>query len=282
MQHARPRASSDPARPPAPERVHDPDDPRLSEFTELRDVQARTRREPLGGFFIAEGIRTIRRAVDAGYPMRAVLLTERWLPELRDLLARTGARILLVDDEVLERTTGFPVHRGALASMSRRPLGTADDVLGPASRVVVLEDLADPTNLGAVFRSAAAFGMGAIALTPRCADPLYRRAIRTSMGAVFAIPWTRIHWREGPDLLHRLGFTVAALTPHADAISLADVDASTFPRLAIALGSEGTGLSGSWLDAADVRVRIPIDPGIDSLNVAAAAAVAFYHLRSTR
>jgi tRNA G18 (ribose-2'-O)-methylase SpoU len=260
-------------------RIADPDDPRLGEFTRLRDVRLRTRREPAEGLFVAEGARTIRRAVEARYPVRAILLTERWLAGLADLIDRTGATVLLVEDEILERTTGFPVHRGALATMSRRPLVAPLVALAAASRIAVLEDLTDHTNLGAVFRSAAAFGLDAVALTPRCADPLYRRAIRTSMGAVFSVPWTRIAWREGPAMLHDLGFALIALTPAEDATPLDEVDPSTLPRAAIALGTEGEGLSSAWLDAADLRVRIPIRRGVDSLNVAAAAAVAFYHFR---
>jgi tRNA G18 (ribose-2'-O)-methylase SpoU len=261
-------------------RVTDPTDPRLDEFTHLRDVRLRTRREPAEGMFVAEGERTIRRAVDVGFEMRAILLTERWLADLADLIDRTEATVLIVDEQVLERTTGFPVHRGALASMSRRPVASPGVVLAPATRIAVLEDLTDHTNLGAVFRSAAAFGLDAMALTPRCADPLYRRAIRTSMGAVFSLPWTRIGWREGPAVLRELGFAIVALTPAGDATPLPDVDPASLPRAAIALGTEGTGLSSFWLEAADVRIRIPIDIGIDSLNVAAAAAVAFYHFRS--
>jgi tRNA G18 (ribose-2'-O)-methylase SpoU len=260
--------------------ITDPADPRLGEFTHLRDVRLRTRREPAEGLFVAEGERTIRRAVAAGYRVRAILLTERWLAGLADLIDRTGATVLIVDDGVLERTTGFPVHRGALASMSRRPLPSPGVVLAEASRIAVLEDLTDHTNLGAVFRGAAAFGLDAIALTPRCADPLYRRAIRTSMGAVFSLPWTRIGWRDGPAMLRDLGFQLVALTPAGDAMPLPEVDPEAFPRAAIALGTEGTGLSSFWLEAADVRVRIPIKTEIDSLNVASAAAVAFYHFRS--
>jgi tRNA G18 (ribose-2'-O)-methylase SpoU len=261
------------------DRVASPADPRLADFLHLRDVQLRTRREAAEGIFVAEGERTIRRAVDAGYELRSLLLTDRWLPELADLLAGRRARALVVDDDVLAETTGFPVHRGALASFERRPVAAPEEVLVGAARVVVLEDLTDHTNLGAIFRSAAAFGFDAVALTPRCADPLYRRAIRTSMGAVFSVPWTRIGWREGPALLRRLGLELLALTPDRDAEPLHDLDPAASPRLAIALGTEGSGLSSTWLDGASRRVRIPIDEGIDSLNVAAAAAVACYHLR---
>jgi len=263
----------------AVDRVTSAADPRLADFLHLRDVQLRTRREAAEGIFVAEGERTIRRAAAAGYALRSVLLTERWLPDLHDLLLERRPRVLVVDDELLAATIGFPVHRGALASLERRPVAPAEQVLASAARVVVLEDLTDHTNLGAIFRSAAAFGFDAVALTPRCADPLYRRAIRTSMGAVFAVPWTRIGWRDGPDLLRRIGFELIALTPDPGADPLAALEPDRIPRLAIALGTEGTGLSTTWLEAAARRVRIPIEPGVDSLNVAAAAAVACYHLR---
>jgi tRNA G18 (ribose-2'-O)-methylase SpoU len=258
------------------ERIADLEDPRLRDFVALRDVELRTRVEETEGLFIAEGERTIRRAVAAGYEVRAVLLTERWLPALEDLLGETD--VLVVEDHVLTATTGFPVHRGALASMNRRPLPPLDEVLAGAGRVAVLEDLSDHTNLGAVFRSAAALGVEAVVLTPRAADPLYRRAVRTSMGAVFAVPWTRIPWFEGPDLLHEAGLELLALTPAGDAVDLRDVSAAAHPRLALAIGSEGEGLSERWLGAADLRVRIAMQGGIDSLNAAAAAAVAFHAL----
>ena len=257
-------------------RVAGPDDPRLRDFIALRDVQLRAKREPAEGLFLAEGEKVIRRALAAGYLVRSVLLTEAWLARLADVLE--DAEVLVVEDEVLEATTGFPVHRGALASFERRPLPTVKAVVAGARRVVVLEDLADHTNLGLIFRSAAALGMDAVLLTPRCADPLYRRAVKTSMGAVLSVPWTRIDWREGPSLLREHGFALVALTPAADAVPLEDVDRGALPRLALALGSEGQGLSSRWLEAADLRVRIPMREGIDSLNVAAAAAIAFHVL----
>lgn len=260
------------------ERIADPQDPRLRDFTGLRDVQLRSRREPEEGLFLAEGEATIRRAVAAGYVPRAVLLTERWRAPLDDLLSATDVSVLVVDDEVLEATTGFPVHRGAIASMDRRPLPSIDRILDGAARILVLEDITDHTNLGAVFRSAAGLGVDGVLLTPRCGDPLYRRAVRTSMGAVFAVPWTRVPWFEGAGLLRGAGLELAALTPALDAPPLGDVDPSAHPRLALALGSEGPGLSSRWLEAADLRVRIPMRDGVDSLNVAAAAAVACYAL----
>jgi tRNA G18 (ribose-2'-O)-methylase SpoU len=260
------------------ERVTDLDDPRLRDFTDLRDVQLRARREPDEGFFLAEGAKTIERALGAGYVPRAFLVTERWLSSTSELALQNEAPVLLVADAFMQETTGFHVHRGALGSMHRRPLPELDDVLKGSSRVAVLEDLSDHTNLGAVFRSAAALGVDGVLLTPRCADPLYRRAVRTSMGAVFSVPWTRIPWYEGPDLLRERGFELAALTPAPGAVELATVDPRAHIRLAVALGSEGHGLSERWLGAADLRVQIPMRNGVDSLNVGAAAAVVFYAL----
>ncbi len=259
-----------------PERISDPADPRLRDFTHLRDVELRTEVEAAAGLFIAEGEKTIRRAIAAGYEPRAFLLTDAWLPTIADVAG--DAPVFVVRDEVLAVTAGFPVHRGALASMHRRALPSLADVLADASRVAVLEDLSDHTNLGAVFRSAAALGVDAVVLTPRAADPLYRRAVRTSMGAVFSVPWTRLPWFEGPDLLREAGFELLALTPDPSATDIRDLDAAAHPRAAIAIGSEGEGLSERWLRAADVRVRIAMREGIDSLNAAAAAAVAFHQL----
>jgi tRNA G18 (ribose-2'-O)-methylase SpoU len=253
-------------------RVADRHDPRLRDFLDLRDTQMRAAREPAEGFFLAEGEATIRRAFEGGYAPRAVLTTDRWLATLDDL----DVVAYVVPEDVLEATTGYPVHRGALASFARRPLPALAAVLTGAQRVVVLEDLVDHTNVGAIVRSAAAFAWDAVLLTPRCADPLYRRAVRTSMGGVFAVPWTRIDHREGIEQLHDAGFAVAALTPSPEAVALDAVDASA--RLALAVGSEGPGLSARWLADADLRVRIPMRGAVDSLNVGAAAAVALYAL----
>jgi len=251
--------------------VDDPNDPRLSPFLDLRDTQMRAAREPAEGFFLAEGERTIRRAVDAGYELRAVLATERMLWGLEDL----DGTAYVVPDPVLEDTTGFPVHRGALASFSRRPILDAEIVLATAERVVVLEDLVDTTNVGAVFRAAAALGWDAVVLSERCGDPLYRRAVRTSMGAVFSLPWTRVSHRSGIDVLHAAGLTVLALTPSGSV----EVRAVTAPRRrALVVGSEGPGVSRRWLEAADLGVRIEMHGGIDSLNVATAAAIALHAL----
>lgn len=251
--------------------IDDPRDPRLSPFLDLRDTGMRAAREPAEGFFLAEGALTIRRALAGGYEPRAVLATERMLAELEDL----DVVAYLVSDEVLESTTGFPVHRGALATFSRRPLPDAADVLAGADRVVVLEDLVDTTNIGAIFRVTAALGWDAVVLSARCGDPLYRRAVRTSMGAVFSVPWTRVAHRTGIDALHDAGLTVIALTP-SGSVDIGSIDAPA--RRALLVGSEGPGVSGRWLDGADRRVRIPMHHEIDSLNVATAAAIGLYAL----
>jgi tRNA G18 (ribose-2'-O)-methylase SpoU len=257
-----------------PERVADPRDPRLRDFTDLRDTQLRTAKEAAEGLFLAEGDTTIRRALAAGYRPRALLATDRWAGRYADL----DAPVYVGDDDVVHGVTGFAVHRGALASFDRKPLPEAGDLLGEATRIVVVEDLVDPTNVGLIFRSVAALGWDGVLLTPRCADPLFRRAVKTSMGAVFAVPWTRVPWFEGAALLRAAGFTLAALTPSAEAVPLDEVPRET-PRLALAVGTEGPGLSRRWLDTADLLVRIPMAEGVDSLNVAAAAAIALYALR---
>ena len=258
------------------ERVDYPDDPRLRDFVRLRDVQLRSKLEPEEGLFLAEGHATIRRAIAAGYVLRAAVGSQKHLAALDDVLAQLDAPIFRMEPNALTSTTGFPVHRGALASFDRKALPLAEELIGGADRLLVLEDLNDHTNLGAVFRSAAALGWRPVLLTPRCADPLYRRAIRTSMGAVFSVPWTRIDWAGGADVLRAAGFLLAALTPSAEAVGIDQVERSG--RLALVLGSEGAGLSNRWLEAADVRVRIPMHAGVDSLNVAAAAAIALYAL----
>ncbi|MGH3384548.1 MAG: TrmH family RNA methyltransferase, partial [Nocardioidaceae bacterium] len=235
--------------------------------------------EAAHGMFIAEGEKVVRRAVDAGYEVRSLLMAERWLDGLSDVLATADFPCYVVSEDVAERVTGFHVHRGALASMLRRPLPSLDDVLADASRVVVLEDVVDHTNVGAIMRAAAGLGADAVLLSPRCADPLYRRSVKVSMGAVFALPWTRVEdWYDALPRLRAAGFRTVALTLAGDAVDLADVPAAA--RTALVLGSEGPGLSRRWQETADVRARIPMRAGIDSLNVAAAAAVACYALWS--
>lgn len=259
--------------------VGDPADPRLRDYVDLRDTQLRRSIEAEHGIFIAEGEKVVRRAVEAGYPVRSLLMAPRWLDGLADVLDRAGdAPCFVLSEKLAEQVTGFHVHRGALASLLRRPLPSVEDVLTGASRVVVLEDIVDHTNVGAVIRSAAGLGIDAVLLSPRCADPLYRRALKVAMGAVFAMPYARMtDWYGGLDSLRARGFHVVALTPAADAVPLAEAVAGR-PKVALVLGSEGPGLSHRWMTSADTRAAIPMARGVDSLNVGAAAAIACYVL----
>ncbi len=259
-------------------RVDDPTDPRLADFVGLTDARLRRTLEPEAGLFIAEGERIIRRALEAGFRLRTVLLEERWLAPLTPVLAGLAdVEVLVVEPDVLRAVTGYQVHRGALATFLRRPLPAPAELLGVADRVAVLEGMVDPTNVGAVFRAAAALGLDAVLLDPRCADPLYRRAVRVSMGAVLALPYARFdRWPAGVEQVRAAGLTVLALTPAPDAVSIDDLTAEQTARSAVLLGTEGAGLTPRAQAAADLRVRIPMSRGIDSLNVAAAAAVAFH------
>jgi tRNA G18 (ribose-2'-O)-methylase SpoU len=257
-------------------RVDDPGDPRLADYRDLRDVQLRQHLEAEHGLFLAEGEKVVRRAVEGGFAPRSFLMAERWLDGLADVLATTDAPCFVVGEDVAEEVTGFHVHRGALASLHRLPLPPVADVVAGARTVLVLEDVVDHTNVGAAFRSAAALGVDAVLLSPRCADPLYRRSVKVAMGAVFALPWTRLpDWYDALPALSRAGFTTVALTLAEDAVPVEEAVAGV-ERLALVLGSEGHGISPRWQDAADRRAVIPMSAGIDSLNVAAAGAVACY------
>jgi tRNA G18 (ribose-2'-O)-methylase SpoU len=258
--------------------ITDPDDPRLAEYRALTDVELRTRFEPPHGLFIAEGELVLRRAVRAGYRARSVLLDGRRVEQIADL--DTGrAPVYTATPEVLHRVTGFHVHRGVLASFHRPPLPEARSVLASAQRVAVLEDVNNHTNLGAIFRCAAALGMDAVLLSPSCADPLYRRSVRVSMGEVFAVPYARLQpWPQALAEVRGAGFGLLALTPRPDAVALQQLAEPLRRRPALLLGAEGTGLSRAVLEACDVAVAIPMRRGVDSLNVAAAAAVAFWEL----
>jgi tRNA G18 (ribose-2'-O)-methylase SpoU len=259
--------------------VHDAADPRLADYRDLRDVQLRRSLEAVEGLFIAEGEKVVRRAVEAGHEARSFLMAPRWLSGLGDVLEGSDAACYVVPEDVAEQVTGFHVHRGALASLHRRPLPGVDQVLTSARTVVVLEDVVDHTNVGAVFRSAAALGVDAVLLSPRCADPLYRRSVKVAMGAVFSLPWTRLEdWHGAMPGLSRRGFTTVALTPAADAVDIADAVGGT-DRLALVVGTEGRGLSERWLTTSDIRAVIPMASGVDSLNLAAATAVACYVAR---
>ncbi|PZG93835.1 rRNA methyltransferase [Streptomyces sp. NTH33] len=263
--------------------VEDPDDPRLADYTGLTDVELRRRREPAEGLFIAEGEKVIRRATDAGYEMRSMLLSAKWVDAMRDVIDELPAPVYVVSPELAEQVTGYHVHRGALASMRRKPLPTAADLLRTARRVAVMESVNDHTNIGAVFRSAAALGMDAVLLSPDCADPLYRRSVKVSMGAVFSVPYARLDtWPGDLRAVREAGFTLLALTPDERAKSLDDAAPHRMDRVALMLGAEGDGLSARALTAADAWVRIPMSHGVDSLNVGAAAAVAFYAVATGR
>jgi len=261
--------------------VDDPGDPRLADYVGLREASLRRLLETERGVFIAEGAKVIRRAVEAGYRPRSFLLAERWLADLADLLEGRDAPVYVVTEAVAEQVTGFHVHRGALASLHRHDRYSVDDVLATGNRLVVLEDLVDHTNVGAVIRNAAGLGWDGMLIGPRCADPLYRRSVKVSMGAVFSLPWARLDDHgAAPQLLRAAGFTVVALALAEDAVSLDTYAAALEPaeRVAILLGGEGHGLTRRWLEAADVVVTIPMRAGIDSLNVAATSAIACYAL----
>ncbi|GGL24316.1 TrmH family RNA methyltransferase [Phycicoccus endophyticus] len=266
-------------------RIEDAADPRLADYVSLTDVALRRRLEPAGGLYVAESEKVIRRALEAGHRPRSYLMAERWLSDLADVVAdaqRDRVPVYVGEHEVIERLTGFHLHRGALAAMHRPPLPPLGQVLADARRVLVLEDVVDHTNVGAVFRSAAALGMDAVLVTPRCADPLYRRSVRVSMGTVFQVPWTRVDpWPGGVEALRGLGFHVAALALSPDAVTLDALAGDPPERLALVLGTEGDGLSPRTVAAVDTVVRIPMAGGVDSLNVAAAGAVAAWALRVT-
>jgi tRNA G18 (ribose-2'-O)-methylase SpoU len=213
----------------------------------------------------------------AGYRPRSYLIDAKRIAQLADLPA--DAPVYAATPEVLERATGFHVHRGVLASFHRLPLRTADEVIATARRVAVLEDVNNHTNIGAVFRGAAALGIDAVLLSPTCADPLYRRSVRVSMGEVFAVPYARLEpWPDGLQRVREAGFTVLALTPAPGAVALQRLAPQQRARAALLLGAEGPGLSRHAMAASDVPVKIPMRRNVDSLNVAAAAAVAFWEL----
>jgi tRNA G18 (ribose-2'-O)-methylase SpoU len=259
--------------------VEDPADPRLADYRDLRDVELRKTLEAEHGLFLAEGEKVVRRAVQAGYDPRSFLMAPRWLDGLGDVLDASDAPCYVVAEQLAEQVTGFHVHRGALASLHRRPVPSLDDVLVGARTVLVLEDIVDHTNVGAIFRSGAALDVDAVLLSPRCADPLYRRSVKVAMGAVFSLPWTRVtEWYDALPVLSARGFTTVAMTLADDAEPLEKAVAG-LDRVALVLGAEGHGLSTRWQAAADRSAVIPMREGIDSLNVAAATAVACYALQ---
>ncbi|WP_309130215.1 RNA methyltransferase [Brevibacterium sp.] len=252
----------------------------LRDYTHLTDVALRSVREPAEGLFIAESSKIIRRAHAAGLSARSYLTSPKWLFDLADLLAGNDAPIFIGTDAAVEALTGFHLHRGALAAMHRPVTAPVEQLVADARRLVVIEDVVDHTNVGAIFRSAAAFGVDAVLVTPRCADPLYRRSVRVSMGTVFQVPWTRIgEWPVGVDRLRELGFHVAALALDEDSVSIQEFAAAAPDRCAIVLGTEGDGLGRATIAACDSTVMIPMSGGVDSLNVAAASAVTCFALQ---
>lgn len=280
-------------------RIDSLDDPRLEAYTQLTERQLRSVLEPEKGIFIAESGKVIERAVEAGLAPASFLLGERWLDQLTPLLEKVATDFPEIDIPVfvgemtlLEQLTGFSVTRGALAAFRRPPLADAGAFLeglverasGRPIRACVLEGIVDHSNVGAIFRSAAALNVDGILVSPTCVDPLYRRSARVSMGTVFQVPWTRIGteartWpRDGLEVLHDAGFTCAAMALSDNSISLDDPRLQGIERLAIFMGTEGAGLQSRTIDGCDTTVRIPMAHGVDSLNVAAASAVAFWQL----
>jgi tRNA G18 (ribose-2'-O)-methylase SpoU len=258
--------------------ITDPDDERVADYRALTDLELRTRWEPPHGLFIAEGELVLGRALRAGYRARSVLVDAKRVGQVPPV----DAPVYAATPDVLEALTGFHVHRGILASFHRRPLPEASDVLAAATRVAILEDVNNHTNIGAVFRGAAALGIDAVLLSPSCADPLYRRSVRVSMGEVFAVPYAHLDpWPDALQTVRRHGFRLLALTPAPDAVPIQRLSTVDRHRPALLLGAEGTGLSRAALVASDLRVVIPMRRGVDSLNVAAAAAVAFWELSRT-
>lgn len=266
------------------------DDPRLAVYSGMTDAQLRDNPEFEHGLFIGESRKVIERALAAGVSMCSLFMEECWLEQTMPLVQRMCSAdpsfpVFVATREQFRALTGYEVTRGALAAFERPALPSVDELLANAHRVAVLEDITNYTNIGAVFRSAAALGIDAVLITPSCHDPLYRRAARVSMGTVFQVPWTRIgttrDWAsEGVPLLRSLGFATAALALSDEAIYLHDERLRTCERLALVLGTEGDGLAASTIATCDYTVKIPMDHDVDSLNVAAASAVAFWELRT--
>lgn len=268
------------------ERVEDPSDPRLDDYRNLTDTTLRLVHEPLGGLYIAESITVIERALAAGHAPRSLLTQERRLARITEILGDRDVRVYVVPDRVAEEVTGYAVHRGALASMHRPMAPSVDSLLrsagsrGGRARIAIFEDLFDHANVGSAFRSAAAFGVDAVLVSPNCADPLYRRSIRVSMGTVFQIPWTRVEsWPATIRTLQDGGYLVAGMTLGAGAITLDALVDEDHDRLALVFGNEGAGLMPTTESLVDRRVTIPMMGGVDSLNVAASSAVTFHATR---
>lgn len=255
--------------------------PELDIYARLTEAQLMNRFDPKNAMFIAESPKVILRALDGGYQPVSILVEEsRMVGETLEAIERCGnVPVYTAPMDVLTQLTGYRLTRGLLCAMRRTPLPTLEGVLQGAKRVAVLEEVMNPTNIGAIFRSAAALGMDAVLLTPGCSDPLYRRSARVSMGTVFQVPWTFLPdaWQEA---LRARGFRTAAMALTDEAISVEDPQLQTVDKLAIVLGTEGDGLAQTTVDGCDYTVKIPMYHGVDSLNVAAASAVAFWQLRT--
>ena len=262
--------------------------PELDVYARLTEAQLLNRFEPAKGMFIAESPKVIHRALDAGYRPVSLLMERKDIEgSAREILERCpDTPVFTADEELLCGLTGYHLTRGVLCAMRRPPLPSAEAVLAGKRRVVILENVQNPTNVGAIFRSAAALGMEAVLLTPGCSNPLYRRSARVSMGTVFQVPWTYIgaeaaDWPgSGMALLKKLGFKTAAMALSDNSVSIDDPQLMAEERLAILLGSEGDGLTDGTIASCDYTVKIPMYHGVDSLNVAAASAVAFWQLRA--
>lgn len=258
----------------------------LDVYARLTEGQLLNRHEPEKGLFIAESPLVIERALDAGYVPVSLLLEKKHITgQAQHIIARCGEiPVYTAEFDVLTKLTGFQLTRGALCAMHRPPLPTVEEVCAHARRIVILENVVNPTNIGAIFRSAAALNMDAVLLTPASSNPLYRRSIRVSMGTVFQIPWTFLgreaeEWPQpGMDILKKLRFKTAAMALRDDSVSIDDPQLMSEEKLAVILGTEGEGLAASTIADCDYTVRIPMSHGVDSLNVAAASAVAFWQL----
>ena len=259
--------------------ITDFDHPALDIFARKTENQLLNREHPEEGIFIAESPKVVERALDAGYAPVAVLVEDRHIDgEAKEILERVGdIPVYTASFEILKQLTGFPLTRGVLCAMRRKELPPLEEILAGATRIAVLENVMNPTNVGAIFRSAAALGMDAVLLTPGSSNPLYRRSIRVSMGTVFQVPWTFApeDWQEA---LKKLGFATAALALREDTLSIRDPRLAQEEKLALVLGTEGDGLADTTITDCDYTVKIPMTHGVDSLNVAAASAVAFFQL----
>jgi len=253
--------------------------PELDIYARLTENQLLNREHPEDGLFIAESPKVVERALDGGYEPVSILVEKKHIDgQAADVITRCGdVPVYTAEFDVLTQLTGFQLTRGVLCAMRRKPLPSVPQICSGARRVAVLENVMNPTNVGAIFRSAAALGMDAVLLTPACSDPLYRRAIRVSMGTVFQVPWT---WLDDFSQLRQLGFQTAAMALDENAISIRDSRLTQAEKLAIVLGTEGDGLAASTIESCDYTVMIPMSHNVDSLNVAAASAVAFWQLQA--